>query len=306
MASIQYYSYDAVRNVLAIVGVLICQVCISCILLSELSCQAIHSRLDAGTINSMDFRQIPVDEWMNLPEECKKTKAYSSGKLISDFSPGEIAAILMLETDFGRKKDTTPETLGAFRERKQFWEMHPNWSEYLEACKAVWDDVSCFPVAKPTGLAKSRISYEDSWMYERTYGGKRLHEGTDLFPSRNLPGIYPVVSMTDGIVMQKGWLKLGGYRIGILAPRGAYFYYAHLDSYAELEVGDRVLAGQFLGYMGDTGYSEKEGTRGNFPVHLHVGIYLLTEKGEISVNPYPVLRYIENDRNCSKGARDCE
>ena len=77
---------------------------------------------------------------------------------------------------------------------------------------------------------------------------------------------------------------------------GAYFYYAHLDSYSDIEEGDQVKAGDLLGYMGDTGYSETEGTTGNFPVHLHMGIYLYPDGREISVNPYPVLKYVENDR----------
>ena len=73
---------------------------------------------------------------------------------------------------------------------------------------------------------------------------------------KNTPGYYPVVSMTDGVVTEKGWLEKGGWRIGITAPTGAYFYYAHLDSYAELEKGDPVKAGDLLGYMGDSGYGE--------------------------------------------------
>lgn len=76
---------------------------------------------------------------------------------------------------------------------------------------------------------------------------------------------------------------------------GSVFYYAHLDSYAELEKGDPVKAGDLLGYMGDSGYGE-EGTTGEFPVHLHLGIYLKEGTEEISVNPYPVLRYAENAR----------
>ena len=46
--------------------------------------------------------------------------------------------------------------------------------------------------------------------------------------------------------------------------------------------------------MGDTGYSKTEGTTGNFPVHLHVGIYIFHGEEEISVNPYWVLKYLEN------------
>ena len=108
--------------------------------------------------------------------------------------------------------------------------------------------------------------------------------------------------MTDGVVEQAGWLKKGGWRIGIRAPAGAYLYYAHLDSYGktldgrEWRPGDTVHAGELLGYMGDSGYG-KPGTTGQFPVHLHLGIYIRTEHhDELSVNPYWILRYLEKYR----------
>ena len=110
--------------------------------------------------------------------------------------------------------------------------------------------------------------------------------------SENVRGLYPIVSMTDGVVENKGWLEKGGYRIGIKAPSGAYFYYAHLDSYAKLEIGDEIKAGDIRGFMGDSGYGP-EGTTGKFPVHLHLGIYIYPEGEEISVNPYWVLRWVE-------------
>ena len=110
----------------------------------------------------------------------------------------------------------------------------------------------------------------------------------------NKRGIYPVYSASDGVVEKVGWLRLGGYRIGIRSEHGVYFYYAHLAEYAkEFEVGETVSAGTLLGFMGDTGYSDIEGTTGNFPVHLHFGIYFNDETGEeFSVNPYPLLRYL--------------
>jgi murein DD-endopeptidase MepM/ murein hydrolase activator NlpD len=155
-----------------------------------------------------------------------------------------------------------------------------------QACSAIWDDVSCFPVDR------NQVQFENSWMFERTYGGLRGHEGTDLIPEENISGYYPVRSMTDGVVEQIGWLELGGYRIGIRSTSGGYFYYAHLSGYADsFACGDEIEAGELLGYMGDTGYGP-EGTTGQFPVHLHLGIYIATEtKEEISVNPYWVLRY---------------
>ena len=63
-------------------------------------------------------------------------------------------------------------------------------------------------------------------------------------------------------------------------------------------------AGQLLGYMGDTGYGKQEGTSGQFPVHLHLGIYLRNEEfAELAVNPYWFLRYLENCRlTVSRGA----
>ncbi len=160
---------------------------------------------------------------------------------------------------------------------------------------AIFEDVQYFPVPASTKDATLQVSFVNSWMAERTYGGQRGHEGTDIIASRNVSGIYPIVSMTDGIVRSKGWLEKGGYRIGIESPSGVYFYYAHLHSYAKVEIGDTIEAGTVLGLMGDSGYG-KEGTTGQFPVHLHLGIYIYPREKEMSVNPYWVLKYIEHQK----------
>ncbi len=113
--------------------------------------------------------------------------------------------------------------------------------------------------------------------------------------SENKRGLYPVVSMTDGVITNLGWLEKGGYRIGITTEAGTYYYYAHLDSYANIEEGMEVKAGELLGYMGDSGYGE-EGTTGKFDVHLHVGIYFYEDGSEVSVNPYHLLKFLENNK----------
>ncbi|MFU0826564.1 MAG: Peptidase-M23 domain-containing protein [Lachnoclostridium sp.] len=157
---------------------------------------------------------------------------------------------------------------------------------------AILSDIKCFPVA-PDSEGRFHITFTDTWNQHRSYGGNRRHEGTDLMSGENIRGQYPVVSMTDGVVEKMGWLEKGGYRIGIRGKNGAYFYYAHLESYAmDLKIGDAVVAGQLLGYMGDSGYGP-EGTVGKFDVHLHVGIYVDTDFGELSVNPYWILLYLE-------------
>lgn len=249
--------------------------------------QSRYSRLQEQVLESDGFRRQALDEQMQ-------------NFIRTTEDPGKLLGLYWLETGFGKEKYTGAYTKEAFLQLEQEWKTKNGWKEYLEGCCAVWNDLKYFPVPEPSGGLDAQVSFEDSWMYERNYGGKRGHEGTDLMPSMEERGLYPVVSMTDGTVLHKGWLEQGGYRIGITAPGGGYFYYAHLDSYADIEIGDPVKAGDLLGFMGDTGYSKAEGTTGNFPVHLHVGIYLVKGEKEISVNPYPALRYLEDRKlKCS-------
>ncbi|MCC8101955.1 MAG: M23 family metallopeptidase [Clostridiales bacterium] len=230
--------------------------------------------LDAQVAESDSFRQMKLSE---------RTLRKLSEAVGDGLSPGEILTVL-----YPFRRDQVVywpqqwETNALFAWRGTLLKKNrAGYQAVWEAYAAVWDDVESFPVTAGT------ISYENTWMFERTYGGLRGHEGTDLLPAENLSGVYPVVSMTDGVVEKVGWLEQGGYRIGIRSTLGGYFYYAHLDSYAkEFVAGDSVYAGEQLGLMGDTGYGE-EGTRGMFDVHLHLGIYIRTEhEEEQSVNPY--------------------
>lgn len=164
---------------------------------------------------------------------------------------------------------------------------------------AVREDMVYFPVPESSYDTKGySVTYVDSWMQSRNFGGERSHEGCDIMAGINERGHYPIVSISDGYVEKMGWLKLGGYRIGIRSLNGVYFYYAHLNDYApDLKVGDEVKAGELLGFMGDTGYSEVEGTTGYFPVHLHLGIYCNDAEGkEKSCNPYPFLKELESNK----------
>ena len=59
-------------------------------------------------------------------------------------------------------------------------------------------------------------------------------------------------------------------------------------------MGDLVVPGSHLGYMGDSGYGVQEGTVGNLEIRLHVGIFISTDHYEsLSIDPYWVLRYSE-------------
>ena len=124
----------------------------------------------------------------------------------------------------------------------------------------VWDDLERFPVGTVASDGNAGVSFADSWMQSRNFGGERGHEGCDIMASVNERGIYPIYSVSDGVVENVGWLRLGGYRIGIRSPSGAYFYYAHLAEYAkEFEVRRQSYAGTHLGYMGDTELQQYSG-----------------------------------------------
>ena len=170
---------------------------------------------------------------------------------------------------------------------------------YKRVCKTILNnvenEVSYFPVAEASVDKSLTVSFVNSWMSERTFGGKRGHEGIDIMASKNIRGVFPVISMTDGVVTNLGWLEKGGYRIGITSDSGIYYYYAHLDSYSNIKEGKRVKAGELLGFMGDSGYGP-EGTTGKFNVHLHVGVYVYENGKEISLNPYYILCYLENKK----------
>jgi murein DD-endopeptidase MepM/ murein hydrolase activator NlpD len=73
-------------------------------------------------------------------------------------------------------------------------------------------------------------------------------------------------------------------------------YYAHLKAPSGLEPGEGVEAGQKVGEVGSTGQG-REGTRGRFEPHLHLGWYEggwfgedRSGKASGAMNPYPLLR----------------
>lgn len=222
--------------------------------------------------------QVPVDVLEAFLQESEDTEEFAELLTMYFATEGLVTDIEMLRKDIDFVKKYRYE----------------DFREIAGYVYAVWNDLERFPVGEVASHPDAAVTFSDSWMQSRTFGGDRGHEGCDIMASLNQRGIYPIYSMTDGVVENIGWLRLGGYRIGIRSDSGAYFYYAHLAEYArDFKIGERVEAGTFLGYMGDTGYSDTPGTTGMFDVHLHLGIYLNDANGtEFSVNSYPMLRYL--------------
>lgn len=134
----------------------------------------------------------------------------------------------------------------------------------------------CFPVAK-----RYNYTVKHTFGAGRSYGGRRIHEGVDIFAGYGTP----VLACSHAYVELMGWNRFGGWRIGLRDADNVYYYYAHLSSYAKnLHQGDLVKPGEVIGYVGSTGYGPP-GTAGKFPPHLHFGMYRHTGTSEWSYSP---------------------
>ncbi|WP_158737821.1 M23 family metallopeptidase [Alteribacillus sp. YIM 98480] len=143
------------------------------------------------------------------------------------------------------------------------------------------DDEHAFPVP-----LNYNYSYRSTWGDTRGWGGRRIHEGTDIFAGHRTP----VRATSYGIVELKGWNKFGGWRLGIRDLSNTYHYYAHLSGFEDgINKGDIVSPGDVIGYVGSSGYG-KPGTQGKFPPHLHYGMYRDNGYSEWSFDPYPSLK----------------
>ncbi|MDN3690472.1 M23 family metallopeptidase [Cyclobacterium jeungdonense] len=126
------------------------------------------------------------------------------------------------------------------------------------------------------GLVELSISYASTLSFpllEKSYlniasffgdsreGGRRKHEGVDIFAARGTP----VLAVSEGRVSRVGNNRLGGKTVRVSSGRYSY-YYAHLDSQV-VSAGSKVKPGDTLGTVGNTGNA-----RTTAP-HLHFGIY---------------------------------
>lgn len=187
---------------------------------------------------------------------------------------------------------------------------YAHYDYYFEAYSAVLDGLAGLRDDGTYGLTAYSPIAAGYWYTEsddfgngRSYGFARKHLGHDMFCSTGTP----VAAVEDGIVEALGWNQYGGWRIGIRSGDGRrYYYYAHLRKdvpYAEnLAVGDKVKAGQIIGYSGQTGYSLKENVNNINVPHLHFGLQLIFDESqkecnsEIWIDVYPLVRLLAKNR----------
>ena len=155
------------------------------------------------------------------------------------------------------------------------------------------------PIAEGYGY-----SHCDDFGFSRSFGFSRKHRGNDLMGGLGTP----IIAVEGGVVEAMGWNRYGGWRIGIRSfDSKRYYYYAHLQKdhpYMDgLAVGDTVEAGDIIGFMGRTGYSDQENVNNIGTVHLHFGMQLVFDESqketdaEIWVDVYDIVRLLAAHRS---------
>ena len=168
--------------------------------------------------------------------------------------------------------------------------------------KAAYGLKAFSPVA--TGYGYSHCS---DFGVSRSFGFARKHLGNDLMGRLGTP----IIAVEGGIVEAMGWNRYGGWRVGIRSfDSKRYYYYAHLQKdhpFAEgLQEGDVVQAGDLIGFMGRTGYSDKENVNNIETVHLHFGMQLIFDESqkecnsEIWIDVYNIVRLLSEHRSSVK------
>ena len=122
--------------------------------------------------------------------------------------------------------------------------------------------------------------FSDTWHAARS--GGRLHLGVDIIANTGKL-LYAVADGTITKMYRDTPGSLAGNGLSLTMADGTYFFYAHLDTFAEgIDVGVEVTAGQVIGTVGDTGNA---GTP-----HLHFEIH---PGGGAAINPYPIVKAID-------------
>jgi murein DD-endopeptidase MepM/ murein hydrolase activator NlpD len=125
-------------------------------------------------------------------------------------------------------------------------------------------------------------------MSKTSFGQARVghtHEGIDIMADKG----QQIYAVDTGVLWRQtidgaANAVLSGNSWHLRLTDGTYYFYGHLSAFAAgLKLGDTVVRGQLIGYVGDTGNADDFGPN-NF--HLHFEVH---PKGGAAVNPFPLL-----------------
>lgn len=244
-------------------------------------------------------------------------------KEITDIGTCELLAYIALKNgnafgnvkqDSANLKNLMKELENGNRELIDKYKDNKYFKYYVESYHAILDGIICAKSGDIIGfhpIAKGfwHMGYDD-FGNSRTYGFKRRHLGHDLYGGVGTP----IIAMEGGTITELGWNRYGGWRVGIRSDdTQRYYYYAHLRKdhpYPKsFELGQKLEAGQVIGYLGRTGYSTKENANMDTKAHLHFGMQIIFDEsqedgnGEIWIDVYQICKFLA-DTNKAKVQKD--
>ena len=131
-------------------------------------------------------------------------------------------------------------------------------------------------------IVTDSVRFTSGWGDDRDDGARR-HTGQDIFCAKWTPVLAVVSGTVQGILTSPPKAPKG-YHVLLYGDDGNVYLYEHLNNddpgtnddkgapryaYARgLKSGDRVEAGDIIGYVGDSGNAEKSGAHLHFEIHV--------------------------------------
>lgn len=136
------------------------------------------------------------------------------------------------------------------------------------------------PAVAADGVFPIRGKHDLGQTATNGFGGGRGHQGQDMFADCGTP----LVAVRDGSVQFAGTQSNAGNYLVLQDEQGQSYTYMHMRSRALVAKGDRVTAGQPVGFVGQTGRA--------FGCHLHFELWSAPGwySGGHAVDPLPQLK----------------
>jgi murein DD-endopeptidase MepM/ murein hydrolase activator NlpD len=209
----------------------------------EAQLQSLDTEGEHGPIEASAAFQVPdgMDGWLRTPPHAGDlaTGRDGDGRLTASVWADGLAA----------RTDTF---------LRLFEELEPSLNDHLVKAEELWALERALPSVWP---ADGELTSPFGWRRSPFGTRWRFHSGLDIARNRGAP----VLAAADGVVRSSGWDGGFGYAIALDHGLGVSTVYAHCHRLL-VEEGARVVAGQRIALMGNTGQST--GPHLHFEVHF--------------------------------------
>ena len=118
--------------------------------------------------------------------------------------------------------------------------------------------------------------------YRELFGKTNYHDGTDFLA----PQGSEIYAINSGIITYAGFLNGYGNCIIILHNNGMKSLYGHMSDNYTVKLGDNILRGNIIGYVGPKYLADGRLNGNTTGPHLHLTIY---DKNGTRINPLDII-----------------